>query len=166
MNKRCPNCHSKDIYRRHPHSLEMQCDRCYRTWKAAQVAAPILQDKFWLSEPLKGWHYIEVWRSPTNPQKFACRRAYSASLFGELHGEFDTPELALQAGIEEAKKLPVSIHVNEFDKLKQTARNYYVAGRKKSKSEAEDQQIYAAYLLELESIQRLELQSKIRESEP
>lgn len=67
--------------------------------------SPILKDKFWLLNPLKGWHYVEVWRSVTNPIKFAYRLAYSASLFRELQGEFDTPKLAFEAGIEDAKGL-------------------------------------------------------------
>lgn len=164
MNKCCPNCHSTKIYRLQLHSLELYCDCCNYCWKVAQVADPILKDKFWLSQPLKGWHYIEVWRSLTNLQKFAYRRAYSASLFGELQGEFDTPQLALQAGLEEAKRLPLPTQLNEFEQLKETARNYYTASRKKSLSEAEDQEIYAAYLLELEKIERWELRSKIRSS--
>ncbi|MEG5049721.1 MULTISPECIES: hypothetical protein [unclassified Microcoleus] len=105
MNKQCPNCASLDIYRRHPHSLEVGCDNCHHRWQAKQVLAPILRDKFWLSKPLKGWHYVEVWRSSSNHKKFAYRLAYSASLFGELKGEFDTPRFALEAGIQEAKGL-------------------------------------------------------------
>ncbi|MEG4242954.1 hypothetical protein QUA51_09635 [Microcoleus sp. Pol10_D6] len=105
MNKQCPNCASPDIYRRHPHSVEICCDNCNHRWQAKQVLAPILRDKFWLSTPLKGWHYVEVWRSSSNHQKFAYRLAYSASLFGELKGEFDTPRLALEVGIQDAKGL-------------------------------------------------------------
>jgi hypothetical protein len=67
--------------------------------------APIIHKKFWLSTPGKGWHYVEVWRSSNNLQKFAYRLSYSASLFGGLKGEFDTPELALEAGIKDAKGL-------------------------------------------------------------
>ena len=63
------------------------------------------RDKFWLSTPLKGWHHVEVWRSSSNSQKFAYRLAYGASLFGELKGEFDTPGLAFEAGILDAKGL-------------------------------------------------------------
>lgn len=54
---------------------------------------------------MKGWHYVEVWRSSSNCQKFAYRLAYSGSLFGDLKGEFDTPELALEMGILDAKGL-------------------------------------------------------------
>jgi hypothetical protein len=131
------------------HSLQLYCDSCNYRWKVAQVADPILKDKFWLSHSLD------------NPKKFAYRRAYSASLFGELQGEFDTPQLALQAGIEETKQLPLTTQLNEFEQLKQTAHNCYLTRRKKSLSESEDQEIYAAYLLELEKIERLELRSKI-----
>ncbi len=105
MNKQCPNCTSPNIYRRPPHSLEVCCNNCNHRWQAKQVLAPILRDKFWLRQPLKGWHYVEVWRSTTSSQKFAYRLAYSASLFGELKGEFDTPRLALEAGIMDAKGL-------------------------------------------------------------
>jgi hypothetical protein len=85
--------------------LDVCCDRCNHRWQAKQVLAPITHKKFWLSTPLKGWHYVEVWRSSSNSQKFAYRLAYSASLFGNLKGEFDTPELALEAGIKDAKGL-------------------------------------------------------------
>lgn len=94
MNQCCPNCRSNDIYRRHPHSLKLQCDTCHYQWQVQQFLTPIFQKKFWLSEPLKGWHYVEVWRSLTNPQKFADRRAYGASLFGDIQWELDTAELA------------------------------------------------------------------------
>jgi hypothetical protein len=166
MNNNCPNCGSPDIYRRHPQSLEICCDNCNFRWRVAQVAAPILKDKFWLSQPLKGFHYVEVWHSPTNAQKYAYRSAYGGSFFGNLQGEFETPQLAKEAGIREAQRLPDPTQLNEFERLKQTARNCYVARRHSSQSDAEDQQIYAAYLLELESIERLELRSKIRESQP
>jgi hypothetical protein len=105
MNKQCPNCTSPDIYRRHPQSLEICCDNCNYRWQAKQVLAPIIHKKFWLSKPLEGWHYVEVWRSSSTSQKFAYRLAYSASLFCELKGEFDTPELAFEAGIKDAKGL-------------------------------------------------------------
>ncbi|MBE9092510.1 hypothetical protein IQ252_00745 [Tychonema sp. LEGE 07203] len=105
MNKQCPNCASPDIYRCHPHSLEVCCNNCNHRWQAKQVLAPILRDKFWLSTPLKGWHSVEVWRSSTNHPKFAYRLAYSASLFSELKGEFATPRLAFEAGIQDAKGL-------------------------------------------------------------
>jgi len=105
MNKQCPNCTSPDIYRLHPYSLEVCCDNCNYRWQAKQVLAPIIRDKFWLSQPLKGWHYVEVWRSTTNSQKFAYRLACRASLFGDLKCEFDTPRLALEAGIMDAKGL-------------------------------------------------------------
>ena len=111
---------------------------------------------------MKGWHHVEVWRSPTNPQKFAYRYAFGGSLFGKLQGEFDTPQLALDAGIEEAKRLPIPPQPNKFEQLKQIAHNCYIARRNKSSSDAEDQQIYAAFLLELENIERLELAAKIR----
>jgi len=105
MNKPYPNCASPNIYRRHPHSLKVCCD-CNHRWQAKLVLAPILRrDKFWLSTPLKGWHYVEVWHSITNSQKFAYRVAYSASLLGDLKGEFDTAGLALEAGIMDAKGL-------------------------------------------------------------
>jgi hypothetical protein len=85
--------------------LEICCSKCNYRWKANQVFIPYFQEKFWLSQPLKGFHYVEVWRSTTNPNKFAYRLAYSASLFGDLKGEFDTPELALEVGIKDAKGL-------------------------------------------------------------
>jgi hypothetical protein len=166
MNKCCPNCNSTEIYRRHLHSLELHCDCCNYRWKVAQVANPVLKDKFWLSKPLKGWHHVEVWRCPGNPQKFAYRSAYGGSLFSNLQGEFETSQSALEAGITEAQRLPFPTQLNEFEQLKQTAHNCYVARRNQSSTNAEDQQIYAAYLLELESIERLELRSKIRESKP
>jgi ribosomal protein S27AE len=166
MNKQCPNCGSTDIYRCHPHSLELHCDRCNYRWYYEQVATPILKHKFWLSKPLKGWHHLEVWRCPGNPQKFAYRSASGGSLFGNLQGEFETPQSAKEAGIREAQRLPAPTQLNEFEPLKQTARNCYVARRNQSSTDAENQQIYAAYLLELESIERLELRSKIRESKP
>lgn len=68
---------------------------------------PYFKEKFWLLQPLKGFHYVEVWRSTTNSQKFAYRLAYSASLYSDLKGEFDTPELALEVGIKDAKGLLV-----------------------------------------------------------
>ena len=105
MNNNCPNCGSPDIYRLHPHSLDISCDNCNYRWKAKQVLAPTIQQKFWLSKPLKGFHYVEVWRSKTNSQKFAYRLAYGGSLYGDLKGEFDTPELALEAGVKDAKGL-------------------------------------------------------------
>ena len=111
MNKQCPNCAYPNIYRRHLHSLEVCCDNCNYRWQAKQVLAPIIHKKFWLSTPLKGWHYVEVWRSTANSQKFAYRLAYSASLFGELKGEFDTPGLALETGIQEAKGLLVQTSI-------------------------------------------------------
>ncbi len=46
-----------------------------------------------------------MWHSITNSQKFAYRLAYSASLFGDLKGELDTPILALEAEIMDAKGL-------------------------------------------------------------
>ena len=104
MNKQCPNCASPDIYRHHPQSLQVW-DNCNYRWLAKQVLVPIIHNKFWLSQPLTGWHYVEVWRSSSNSQKFAYRLAYSASLFGELNGEFDTPDLALEAGIQDTKGL-------------------------------------------------------------
>ena len=113
MNNNCPNCGSPDIYRIHPHSLDICCDNCNYRWKSKQVLAPILQQKFWLSKPLKGFHYLEVWRSSTNPQKFAYRLAYGASLYGDLKGEFDTAELALEAGIKDAKGLLVQANISE-----------------------------------------------------
>lgn len=113
MNNNCPNCGSPDIYRLHPHSLDISCDSCNYRWQAKQVLAPIIQQKFWLSKPLKGFHYVEVWRSSNNPQKFAYRLAYSASLFGDLKGEFDTPELALEAGVKDAKGLLVQVNIRE-----------------------------------------------------
>jgi hypothetical protein len=105
MNNNCPNCGSPDIYRLHPHSLDISCDNCNYRWKAKQVLMAYFKEKFWLSQPLKGFHHVEVWRSTTNPKKFAYRLAYSASLFCDLKGEFDTPELALEVGIKDAKGL-------------------------------------------------------------
>ncbi|WP_293365686.1 hypothetical protein [Microcoleus sp. CAWBG27] len=67
--------------------------------------APILRDNFWLSTPLKRFHYLEVWRSSTNPHQFGYRLAYGGSLYGDLKDEFDTPELALEAGINDTKGL-------------------------------------------------------------
>lgn len=100
-----PELRFPDIYRRHPQSLEVCCDNCNYRWQAKQVFAPIIHKNFLLSKPLKGWHYVEVWPSSSNTQKFAYRFSYSASIFGELKGEFDTPELALEAGIKDAKGL-------------------------------------------------------------
>ena len=105
MNKQCPNCPSPNIYRRHPHSLELWCDNYHHRWQAEQVLMPYFKEKFWLSQPLKGFHYVEVWRSTTNPNKFAYRLAYGASLFGDLQCEFDTAQLALEVGMEDAKGL-------------------------------------------------------------
>lgn len=105
MNKYCPNCHSTDIYRSHPHSLEICCDTCNHRWQAKQVLIPYFKEKFWLSQPLKGFHYVEVWHSTTDPNKFAYRLAYGGLLFNNLHGEFDSPQLALKAGIEYTKGL-------------------------------------------------------------
>ena len=104
-NTNYPNCSSPEIYRTRPHSLELCCDNCNYRWQAKQVLVPILRDKFWLSIPLKGFHYLEVWRSSTNRHNFAYRLAYGASLYGDLKGEFDTPELALEAGVKDAKGL-------------------------------------------------------------
>jgi hypothetical protein len=73
MNNNCPNCNSPDIYHLYPHSLDSSCNDCNYRWKAKQVLAPIIQRKFWLSKPLKGFHYVEVWRSTTNSKKFADR---------------------------------------------------------------------------------------------
>jgi hypothetical protein len=112
MNKQCHSCQSTEIYRRHLHSLEVCCDNCSHRWQAKQVLAPIIHKKFWLSTRLKGWHYVEVWRSPNNPQKFAYRLAYSASLFGELKGKFDTPDLAIKAGIQDAKGFLVQPNIS------------------------------------------------------
>jgi hypothetical protein len=111
VNKQCPNCTFPDIYRRHRQSLEVCCDNCNYRWQAKQVLAPIIHKKFWLSKPLKGWHYVDGERSSNNSQKFAYQLAYSASLFFELKGEFDKPDLALEAGIKDAKGLLVQTSI-------------------------------------------------------
>jgi hypothetical protein len=71
MNKQDPSCQSTEIYRRHLPTLKLCGDNCNYKWKAQPVLSPILRNKFWLSKPFKGWHYVEVWRSPSKPLKFA-----------------------------------------------------------------------------------------------
>lgn len=111
MMNNCPNCGSNETFRRNPAAKVIHCDRCSYSWVATQVQSPVLQKTIWKSKGgLRGRHHIDVWLCPADPVKYSFALRYGASLplrwdeYPEdpyVKGCFDSPEKAIEAGIEE-----------------------------------------------------------------
>lgn len=106
----CPNCGSQDVYRKNPTDLIVHCDRCNHSWSATQTQKPVLQKTIWKSKGLKERHHIDVWLCPADSAKYSFALRYGASFplrWDEypqdpyVKGCFDSPDQAIEAGIEE-----------------------------------------------------------------
>jgi hypothetical protein len=106
----CPNCQSERLYRTDSTSLKVRCEACNHHFQAKQPLKPLLSKRVWKSKPPIGNHQIDVWLCPTDESKYSFAYTFQNSLpylFNEyqsdcyLSGCYDTPEAALQAGIEQ-----------------------------------------------------------------
>lgn len=107
---KCPNCGSDRFYRTDPMSLEVRCEACNYQFQAKQPLRPVLSKKVWKPKPPRGNHRIDVWLCPVEQTKYSFAHSYESSLpcqFNEypddpyVSGCYDTPEAALQAGIDQ-----------------------------------------------------------------
>ncbi|PSF33870.1 hypothetical protein C7H19_19290 [Aphanothece hegewaldii CCALA 016] len=110
--KVCPKCGNPEIYRKHPHSLDIYCDRCGHLGRVSQVLKPFLESKVYRRKSPKGTHTVQVWLCPNNKRHYSFSITYGQGMmaFNEfpedpyLSGCFENAGEALKAGIEEANR--------------------------------------------------------------
>lgn len=104
---KCPKCSSNQTYRRHPHSLEVRCDRCGHSFQAGQAQGPILEAKVYCPRgAMRGTHRVTVWYCPTDSIRYSFALSFGGGIRAfhefpddpDLSGCYSTPEEALQAG--------------------------------------------------------------------
>lgn len=108
----CPNCGSTELYRRHPHSLIICCERCDYSFDDKQPQHPILCTGAYRRSQPRGMHLVSAWHCPTNSERYSFSITYGGGIvkFDEfpddpyLKGCYATPQEALYAGIAEVKE--------------------------------------------------------------
>ncbi|AFZ61283.1 hypothetical protein H6G54_02625 [Anabaena cylindrica FACHB-243] len=112
---KCTRCNSEDIYRKSKTDLTVWCNSCHHHWNVKQPAYPVQHFSLYKNKGLKGYHHIDVWLCPEDKTKYSFLLRYQNSLPYEftnpdypkspfLKGKFDTPQEAINAGIEEIYK--------------------------------------------------------------
>jgi hypothetical protein len=113
---KCLRCGSEDVYRRSKTDLTVWCNSCHYHWEVNQPSRPIQQFSLYKhTNPLRGYHHIDVWLCPDDKTKYSFTLRYQNSLPYKfpnpdypkdpyVKGKFDNPQLAINAGIEEVYK--------------------------------------------------------------
>jgi rubredoxin len=107
----CPKCGSSELYRKHPHSLNLQCDRCGYCFTDSQPQQPILSAQAYRKSQPRGTHTVRVWYCPSDSSKYSFSVTYGGGIahFGEfpddpfLKGCYVSPQEALEAGVKWVK---------------------------------------------------------------